>query len=42
MIDQKKQNEQLPEETLWIFKELRIFEHLKQAGLKKCKGYRTK
>lgn len=39
MIDQKKQNEQLPEETLWFFKELRIFEHLKQAGLKKCKGF---
>lgn len=39
MIDQKKQSEQLPKETLWIYKELRIFDHLKQAGLKKCKGF---
>lgn len=39
MIDQNHDNNQLPNEMMTVFSELRIFKHLRQAGIKKSFGF---
>ncbi len=41
MIEQNKQNEQLPNEIKSVFNELNVIKHLYTAGINKSKGFST-